>query len=101
PAERAAVLAELAQAEVLIRSPLAIEHLHRALEQSEDPVARARLRWLLSDVQFFAGDWDPALAQLRQAVDELGGLEPDLALRLEGRLLTLGALDARAAAATG
>ncbi|HEY1457925.1 MAG TPA: LuxR C-terminal-related transcriptional regulator, partial [Solirubrobacteraceae bacterium] len=46
-------------------------------------------------------EWDPALAQLKQAVSELGGLDPDLALRLEGRLLTLGALDARVARATG
>ena len=99
-AERAPLFIELAHAETLIRSPAAIEHLRAALEQSEDPVARARLRWLLSDALFFAGEWDPALAQLGEAVRELGTLDPDLTLRLEGRLLTLGGLDARTAAAT-
>jgi DNA-binding CsgD family transcriptional regulator len=94
-AERAALLAELAHAEILIRSPAAIAHLDLALAQSEDPVARARLRWQLSDALLFTGEWDPALAQLEQAVRELGTLDPDLTLRLEGRLLTLGTLDAR------
>ncbi len=94
--ERAALLAELARAETLLRSPAAIEHLHEALELGEDPVQRARLRWLLADTLFFAGEWDVALAQLEQALAELGERDLDLALRLEGRLLTLGTLEARA-----
>jgi DNA-binding CsgD family transcriptional regulator len=96
--ERASLLAELARAETLIRSPAALGHIQEALGVSEDPMQRAHLRWLLSDVLFFAGEWDPALAQLEQALTELGERDLDLTLRLEGRLLTLGTLDARAAA---
>jgi DNA-binding CsgD family transcriptional regulator len=94
--ERAQLLAELAGAEMLLRSPAAIGHLREAVEQGADPVERARLRWLLSDALFFANEWDAALAQLELALEELGERDLDLALRLEGRLLTFATLDARA-----
>ncbi len=99
--ERASLLAELAHAEMLIRSPAAGDHALAALDSSEDPVQRARLRWLLSDGLLFAGEWDEALAQLEQAMREIEGRDPDLTLRLEGRLLTLGTLDARTAVSSG
>jgi DNA-binding CsgD family transcriptional regulator len=94
--ERAALLAELAAAETLLRAPAAIGHLQEALEHGAEPVERARLRWLLSDALFFANEWDAALAQLELALVELGERDLDLALRLEGRWLTFATLDARA-----
>ena len=96
--ERGSLLCELADAEMLIRSPAAIEHLRAALDgDSGDPVQRARLRWRLSDALLFAGEWDEAKALLAEAVEDVRGREDDLMLRLEGRLVTLGTLDGRAA----
>jgi DNA-binding CsgD family transcriptional regulator len=96
--ERGPLLCELAHAEMLIRSPAAIEHLRAALDAGgSDPVQRARLRWSLSDALLFAGEWDRAKTLLAEAVEDVRGHEDDLTLRLEGRLVTLGTLDARAA----
>jgi DNA-binding CsgD family transcriptional regulator len=124
---RAELLGELGQAQLLMRDPAALAHLREAIAVGADPAERVRLRWMLSDALLFGGDWDAALAELQGALAELGergaGLElwdhppvsgvrgngalrdavrpdvalRDVALRLEGRLLTLGTLDARAA----
>jgi DNA-binding CsgD family transcriptional regulator len=98
--ERALLLHELAHAEMLIRSPAAIEHLQAALDAGGDPIELARLRRSLSDALLFAGEWDRAQATLAEAIEDIRGHDPDLTLRLEGRLVTLGTLDGRAARKT-
>jgi DNA-binding CsgD family transcriptional regulator len=97
PPRRAELLGELARAELLMRDPAALDHLREAVAAGEDAVQRARLRWLLSDALLFSGDWAAAVAELQRALVEVEQRDDDLALRLEGRLLTLGAFDARAA----
>jgi DNA-binding CsgD family transcriptional regulator len=98
PDARGALLAELAGAELLVRSPDAVGHLREALAERFDPVQQARLRWTLADALLFQGGWDEALRSLEQAVlDAQAAQEPDLGLRLEGRLIALRTLDARGA----
>ncbi len=98
PDARGALLAELAGAELLIRSPEAVGRLREALVERFDPAQQARLRWTLADALLFQGGWDEALGSLGQAVlDAQAGQEPDLGLRLEGRLIALRTLDARGA----
>jgi DNA-binding CsgD family transcriptional regulator len=98
--ERGHLLRELAHAETLIRSPAAIEHLRAALLAGESPLERAHIRAKLSDALLFAGEWDRAQAMLVDAIEEVRGHDADLTLRLEGRLITLGTLDGRAARRT-
>ncbi len=80
-------------AETLIRSPASIEHLRAALLASEDTLEQVRLRASLSEALLFAGEWDQAQTMLLEAIEEAKGSDPDLLLRLEGRLITLGTLD--------
>ncbi|HEY1688427.1 MAG TPA: AAA family ATPase [Solirubrobacteraceae bacterium] len=95
-AVRAATLAELADAELLLRSPEAGAHLEAAIDLAEDPALRAGLRWRLADALLFQGEWDPALELLEAATaDARAAGAEDLALRIDGRLLALRTLDMR------
>lgn len=94
--QRGEALLELARAEFVLRSPTAAEHLRAAIDASPKPSDRASLRSMLADVLFFEGEWDGALALLRQAAaDARTAGEENAALRVDGRLLALRTLDVR------
>jgi len=80
--ERAAVLGELGGAERIARDPAALGDLERAWQATTCPVARALLAEQLANVLFYAADWTRCAAVLRSALVDLGGRDPDLAVRL-------------------
>jgi DNA-binding CsgD family transcriptional regulator len=81
--ERAMVLFELGQAEVLDRDPLAREDLEMALSLATDPVEAGRISLLLAEALCFSGDTPAGVEVAKTAIDRLGDRDDELAARLE------------------
>jgi DNA-binding CsgD family transcriptional regulator len=77
---RAAILAQLGNAEVAGRDPSAIAHLQEALELAEDPELRARVSVGLTEILVNAGQWEAGRAVIAAAAEEHGRGGSDLAL---------------------
>jgi DNA-binding CsgD family transcriptional regulator len=85
---RATLLLKLGQVELTRRNPAAAEILHEAREASDDIRERALAAIGLAESLVFGGDWDAAAKITEEALDDLHGLSPELALELElGRAL--------------
>ena len=82
---RVDVLHELGRAELLARAPAGLGHLADALDRASDPVTRARIGVDLFDGMTFVGRWRDALRLVGGLRDELGALDPPVALALEMR----------------
>jgi DNA-binding CsgD family transcriptional regulator len=85
--ERAAVLRELGAAEAVSHHPAAVEHLADALALTPEPAERARLALELASAFMVAGRGEQAVELLDEALAELGGRAPELAMRIEAQLL--------------
>jgi DNA-binding CsgD family transcriptional regulator len=81
--DRAVVLRDLGRAEALAQDAGAAAHLEGALELLDAPVERARALFELSEVYLLSGQWTRRLELLRNALDMITGLDPDLESRLE------------------
>ncbi len=81
--DRPSLLYELGRAEALARDPRAVGRLHQALQLSEEPRVRARIAIELFELLLYAGQWDAAIALVDGTLRELGGRDPDGAIRLE------------------
>jgi DNA-binding CsgD family transcriptional regulator len=79
---RAAVLAELGNAERIAHDPAAVVHLEQAWQATADPIARARLASRLANVLYFSADLAHGFAVLQAGLDDLGNRDPDLAALL-------------------
>lgn len=90
-----AVLYELGRAEALVRDPSAVRDLEEALRLSEEPALRARVSEHLTELFVLAGLWDAAVALVESALLELGGRDPDAAVRLEAWRAGVTAYDPR------
>ena len=87
---RAALLEELAGAELMARDPSAVVHLRQALAAAPDGAARARVALLLAEALLFANQRREANDVMITARATLGDDEPALALALETQLAQLG-----------
>jgi DNA-binding CsgD family transcriptional regulator len=99
PAESAAVLRELGEAELRDGDQAAVVHLEQALGLAGDDCDRAAIGSLLAHACLFRGEWDLAVARLRDARSAAGSAESELGARIEAELLTTTALDDRTPAA--
>jgi DNA-binding CsgD family transcriptional regulator/tetratricopeptide (TPR) repeat protein len=81
--QRAVMLTELGEIEVLARDLAALDHLTEALALAQDPVLRARAAGPLSTILAVLGRWDELLTLVADAIDGLGDAEPELRLDLE------------------
>jgi DNA-binding CsgD family transcriptional regulator len=81
--QRAMVLVELGEAEVMVQGPLAVEHLEEAYAHLTDPIARARVAALLGRALFFTGRIPDAV---RLFLDAMEAAPPD-AVDLRDRML--------------
>lgn len=82
-ADRAVLLRELGRAEAVARDPAASLDLEAALASVDAPIERAHALYELSEVCLMSGQWARRLELLRDALDVLGGLDPDFEARLE------------------
>jgi DNA-binding CsgD family transcriptional regulator len=94
-AERATVLFELGQAEVLDRDPTARDDLTAALNLTTDPVEAGRIALLLADVLLYSGSVAEAIDVADTAIDRLADSDPEIATRLEAFAAWWTAIDAR------
>jgi len=85
--QRVPVLVELSSAEALSQGPAAAEHLHEALELTEDPVERGPLALALARMRTMSGQVAQGQETLLGAIEELGDREPELRLRLESEAM--------------
>jgi DNA-binding CsgD family transcriptional regulator len=87
-ADRAEVLAELAQAELGAGRPAGFDRLRQALDLTEDPVARAEVALRLARELYKAADFAAAVEVLDRALAELPKEETALAETLEAQLIS-------------
>ena len=93
---RAAILAELGQAEVRAALPDdAVVHLREALAGTDDPRTRALMTHDLAIGLIAPGRYWEAVVMLERAVEAARGADPELSRRLEAELLCAAKLDAR------
>jgi DNA-binding CsgD family transcriptional regulator len=95
--ERAAVLGELGQAEVLSGDPAAADHLTQALALTQQPASRAALACALGDLLVWSrGDSVQAYAMLTRTLAELGAdAPPSLRAPIETLRLATASVDVR------
>jgi DNA-binding CsgD family transcriptional regulator len=96
---RAVLLHELGGVELAIRAPAAIAHLQEALEQTTDPVPRARIALELAEILGAAGQWKECVTTIADALGGLGDRDPSLAVDLETFRAVIRAYDPRLVAA--
>lgn len=80
---RASLLFELGRAAGLTRPADGIEHLREARGLASDPIERAQIAHELVNGLMYMTEWDAALAVTRSTLDEIRGVDDDLALRFE------------------
>jgi DNA-binding CsgD family transcriptional regulator/tetratricopeptide (TPR) repeat protein len=85
-AERADLLLELGSAETHVSGEAAV-HLHEARTLIDDPIRRAEASLLLGHQLLLLLRIEEADAVLTDALDELGGVDPELERLLEGWLI--------------
>ncbi|WP_180927909.1 LuxR family transcriptional regulator [Streptomyces sp. AJS327] len=83
------LLAGLGEAEARLGEPGAIEHLTRALELTEEPIARARVALHLGRELSEAACFESAMKVLRTAHDDVREVDEELALCLQSELVLL------------
>jgi DNA-binding CsgD family transcriptional regulator len=95
PAEaaRTGVLFELGSAEALSGDARGVERVRESLAHVADPAQRARMSLRLASLLHPLGRGVEAAATLQQALDDLDGRDPELALELEAAWLTVGRLE--------
>jgi DNA-binding CsgD family transcriptional regulator len=95
-AQRATVLRELGEAELLGRHPQAIAHLQSALELAEDRQARVEIGCRLGDALIYVGELDDGIAAFRRARALLPVTDrPEMGARIDAQVLALTALNGR------
>lgn len=87
-ADPAPILVELGQAKVQAGDPGARADLARTIEVARDVRTRARARIALSVVLFAVGEDVRSIEILHEGLDEIAEVDPELAERMEGHLLT-------------
>lgn len=92
---RITLLLDLAFAEKLARRPGVIGYLEEVRRLTEDPVIRATAMIEQAETVAFAGDWSASLQLVDDAIGELGGREPAIALRAETLRGPMAAYDPR------
>ena len=97
PADRAAILADLAQAEWQSGAPAAVEHFREAMRLAASATERGRVALGLARCLKFRGDSPEAIDVLRAAIADVD--DPALDEELEVELVVLGLHLARRAAA--
>ena len=98
PAEqRIDLLRRTARAEVSAGRETALTHLEEALQLAADPRERARIALEVAEAYAALFRWVDAVDSAERGLVELGELDEELALRLEGELLICGLHDARRA----
>ena len=91
PDQAASVLADLGTAEVAAGDPAgAADHLAAAVEETADPVERARLALPYARAVAARDGHEASAAVLVAAIEQVEGVDRDLALRLESELAALG-----------
>src|SRR5215471_8882800 len=99
---RAELLHELGLAEKVLADPAAVQHLRESMELTSDAVQRALVAPDLAELLVLTGQWDPAAAFIRTALEELAGDDAPqgkraraAVVRLESWLAGLAAFDPR------
>jgi DNA-binding CsgD family transcriptional regulator/tetratricopeptide (TPR) repeat protein len=87
--ERSELLLEVGSAETLVDGESAVEHLQQAHALMDDPIRRAETALVLGR-QLFLLRGDESDAVYERALEELGGVDAELARRLEAGLITNG-----------
>jgi DNA-binding CsgD family transcriptional regulator/tetratricopeptide (TPR) repeat protein len=85
--DEAEVLVELGSAEMRVSGDAAVEHLQAARDLSDDPVRRAEIALLLGR-QLYLLRGEESDAVLTEALDDLGGADPELERLLQAGLIT-------------
>jgi DNA-binding CsgD family transcriptional regulator len=86
--ERADLLLELGSGEALVSGNAAVEHLREAHALTVDPVRRAETALVLGRELFLLLRNEESDAVFTEALDELGGADPELERLLEAWLIT-------------
>jgi DNA-binding CsgD family transcriptional regulator len=87
--ERVEILCELGVAERSVDLAAAPEHLSEAIDLIDDPALHAQLALEHGRALYFAGRDGEAIDVMRQAVDQLGGVRPDLREQLDAELVSV------------
>src|SRR5262249_34123835 len=87
-ADRPALLLELGSSEALVSGEAAVEHLREAHRLLDDPVRRAETAILLGRQLYYLVRIDESVEGLDAALDELGGVDPELERILEAALIS-------------
>jgi DNA-binding CsgD family transcriptional regulator len=91
--DRIALLHDLGRAEALAGDPRAIPDLEEASRLTDDPVLRAQMALVLSQLHILVGNWTEGHEQLRGALAELGEREPNVAAQIEAAWAGTGLYD--------
>jgi DNA-binding CsgD family transcriptional regulator len=95
--QRIALLRRTARAEVSAGRETALTHLEEALQLATDSRERARIALEAAEAYAALFRWVDAVDSAERGLAELGEVDEELALRLEGELLICGLHDARRA----
>jgi DNA-binding CsgD family transcriptional regulator len=87
---RAEVLLQLGLVEASLGLAEAVNHLESCVEESTDPVCRARAHLALAKAYMMAGRIVDTVETCRRGIDELGDVLPELALELEAERFSAG-----------
>lgn len=80
---RAVLLFAAGRAEMVLRDPAAITHLHEALNLSTESDLRTQIVVALSELLMAAGQWESGSKLMAQAIEEAGDDDPGLVVELE------------------
>ena len=92
---RGVLLFELGQTAMLRRDPAAVGHLEAALAVVEDPSLRARIALGMAEIFIAMGRWEDGVRVISEALENLDGADPELAVDLETFRAMVGAHDPR------
>jgi DNA-binding CsgD family transcriptional regulator len=93
--QRGQALLELGRAEALVDGHAATPHLEEATRLIADPRRRAEIAVLLGTTLFFTYRTDEAVQVFDRGLAELGGVDADLARRLEAGIVAAASMDPR------
>jgi DNA-binding CsgD family transcriptional regulator len=83
------LLLDLGSAEFAAGLPTAIDRLRLACERADRPAPRAEAMLMLGRALYAGGQHEAAVATFDQGVTDLGGADPELALRLESERIVI------------